>query len=101
MRLNKKIFQVVLRQTLITVAHLLKVFQAFLNFYLNRLRNLTTIILLQCSATCGAGWQYRVVSCLAHDGKPGYGCDESRKPTVRQTCLTRRRCFTQSTVFIN
>ena len=47
----------------------------------------------QCSATCGAGEQYRRVVCQAVTkegwilpGEVPYGCKQSEKPTATQTC---------------
>ena len=40
---------------------------------------------LQCSATCGTGWQRRQVLC--HDEKgPSDSCADTQKPDTRQSC---------------
>jgi len=44
---------------------------------------LTTVLVVQCSVTCGDGVQSRDVSC-AHEGL----CDEEQRPVDRRLCDT-------------
>jgi len=41
--------------------------------------------MLQCSATCGEGWQRRQVICQDERGNSDL-CSEKQKPEDRQTC---------------
>jgi len=41
--------------------------------------------MLQCSATCGGGWQMREVTCQGERG-PSDQCSNSQKPEARQAC---------------
>uniref|UniRef100_A0AAV2J7U3 Peptidase M12B domain-containing protein n=1 Tax=Knipowitschia caucasica TaxID=637954 RepID=A0AAV2J7U3_KNICA len=40
----------------------------------------------KCSVTCGNGLQRRLVQCLQPDGKPGFDCDPTQRPTAIRTC---------------
>ena len=42
--------------------------------------------LLQCSETCGAGSQSRVVSCVDSHGQTSDGCQEASRPSNTQSC---------------
>ncbi|XP_061595877.1 A disintegrin and metalloproteinase with thrombospondin motifs 15-like isoform X2 [Cololabis saira] len=39
-----------------------------------------------CSASCGQGFQRRLVQCLRADGKPGFDCDSSQRPSAIRAC---------------
>ncbi|KAM4544916.1 A disintegrin and metalloproteinase with thrombospondin motifs 15a [Odontesthes bonariensis] len=40
----------------------------------------------KCSASCGQGFQRRMVQCLKPDGKPGFDCDSSQRPSATRVC---------------
>ena len=44
------------------------------------------LFLLQCSETCGAGSQSRVVSCVDSHGQTSDGCQEASRPSNTQSC---------------
>ncbi|KAK7925534.1 hypothetical protein WMY93_007844 [Mugilogobius chulae] len=40
----------------------------------------------KCSVTCGDGLQRRLVQCLRPDGKPGFDCDPTQRPSATRIC---------------
>ncbi|KAM6907788.1 A disintegrin and metalloproteinase with thrombospondin motifs 15-like [Xenentodon cancila] len=40
----------------------------------------------ECSVICGQGFQRRLVQCLRTDGKPGFDCDSSQRPSAIRVC---------------
>ncbi|KAJ0004433.1 hypothetical protein NQD34_010647 [Periophthalmus magnuspinnatus] len=40
----------------------------------------------KCSVTCGNGLQRRLVQCLRPDGKPGFDCDPTQRPSATRMC---------------
>ncbi|XP_072302415.1 A disintegrin and metalloproteinase with thrombospondin motifs 15-like [Eucyclogobius newberryi] len=40
----------------------------------------------KCSVTCGNGLQRRLVQCLRPDGKPGFDCEPTQRPSATRSC---------------